>query len=129
MVGCNREPEREWCDETISVVITNEASLRKIKDSFVFTPEFFYPLQLSDVEHLTTAHDEQVRRYMLYGEQPANQIILENVRMILRLNLSEPNKQTVITYENILNLRSDVYGATRNLITPFPTQLILGGFL
>lgn len=112
MVGCKKD-EYDFADDTISVVLEHDVSIEMVQESFIVTPEYFQGLQLSEVVHVSSWSEENVRK-QLNGEQVENPINISTFRIRLRLKLLNPSHKTVLNYVDILNAREDVYGASVN---------------
>lgn len=111
MSGCKKK--YDFANDSITVVLENAISIEFVRESFVVTPAYFPELKLSEVKHVGTDAEENVRK-QLNGEPVTNPINVSTFKISLDLILSKPNHKTVLKYKKILEARDDVYGASVN---------------
>jgi len=111
----------DFADDTVLVVLTNEASLQFID----YTPEDFPEIECAEIEDLSTGKGTKVQA-VLRGEQLEmdsigarfmNQNIdVDGFRRILSLKLANPGKGNVLRATAALEQREDVYSAEPDYI-------------
>jgi len=108
---------------TVGVVLTRQVS-RNLR---TYTVEDFPELRLSEVRHVGTHAEENIRQQLL--EMRANSVVTRNTsfdvgidsfRQMLDLTLQEPSKENVLRTVRLLERRSDVHAATPNFYSYLP---------
>ena len=103
-VYCTATLEDDFADDTILIVLTNEASLESVYHDF--TPDDFALIGCAEVRDLSTGITADIRS----GEETNT----TNYRRILSLKLGNPGKLNVLLAIKILEHRPDVRSATPN---------------
>ena len=124
-VYCKATLDDEFTDDTVLIVLTNEASLEYVYHDY--TPADFAEIGCVEVQDLSSATTEHFRAQLKGELKPpenprAGQLWfyqerdVTTFRRILSLKLKDPSKLNVLIAIKILEHRDDIYSAEPNMI-------------